>query len=753
MRHAHRNILVALVGQPNCGKSTVFNMLTGLSQHVANFPGVTVEKKQGAYEYGDNRVEVIDLPGTYSLTSFSQEERIARDFILLQRPEVVVMVADASNLERHLYLIFQILEMRVPAVLCLNMIDVATRRGFHVHVDRLSEQLHVPVIPTNARKGQGAEELRKAIQAVCASGDHKPAEWRLDYGEPLEPVLQAIEANLTGREHLMEDFSARWLAVKLMEEDTEARRILLHHTHDGRGPETLSDADEKREAFVSAQRKSPARIIASRRHERARAIVERCVHRDPRPARTLTDRVDAFVCNRFLGLPLAVVCLFAAFSLAFRLAQEWRWVPGGADLTNADNWYTLTGLLGRFFEVSLPSLLQDMQTGAVRSLLEDGIIRGVGGVVSLVPIVFFMFLLLAMLEDSGYLARIAFLLDGFFRRFGLPGNSVLPMVIAGGIPGGCAVPAILSTRALHDKRDRLTTMLVLPFMNCGGKLPVYLVLIGAFFADHQGMVLGLLVLLSWLGALGVAFLLRRTAVPGVQAPLMLELPAYNLPTAGGVLQSAGQRSWLFLKKAGTVILAVNVVLWALLYFPRPASAPPPAAASAAPAATAVPADAAQPSAAVPAEADQLEAPKALRAVRHSFGGRIGRAIEPVSQLAGFDWRDNIALIGGFGAKEVIISTLGTAYSLDEAGPDPSAEGSREHPLARRLHTDPDWTSLRAFALMIFVMFYAPCLPAVVVLGRESGTWKWALFAIVYSTALAFVFATLIYQGGRLLGLG
>ncbi len=823
MRHPHRNILVALAGQPNCGKSTVFNMITGARQHVANFPGVTVEKKAGAYRVGESRVDVVDLPGTYSLTSFSQEERIARDFILLERPEVVVVIADGSNLARHLFLFLQLQEMGVPLVLCVNMMDVAARRGLTVDAERLARELGVAVVPTIARRGVGREELRDAIWQTAQRADHVFRSGRIDYGEELEPVLGRLEEALEAREHLMEDFSARWLAVKVMEGDDEARRIVEHHTHDETAPELIDLIDRERAEFQAAQEEPAERLIAQARYRLADRLADACVRKGPGGRVTLTDRVDRFVCHPVLGLLVVATALYLSFTLTFRLSDTWAWIPW------PQGWTTPTGAVGWLFDEKLPGLLGGMPEGPLRSLVEDGVIGGVGGVMSFVPIIFFMFVFLAILEDSGFIARIAFLLDRALRHFGLPGNAVLPLIISGGIAGGCAVPGVLATRTLQDERDRLTTMLVAPFMNCGAKIPVYAMLIAAFFAEHEAAILLVMAALSWSVALGAASLLRRTVVRGEQAVFVLELPRYHLPTLGGVLRNAGGRAWLYLRKAGTLILVVNILLWALMYFPRPsaerfrearAEARASLESSAADVAhgellrgeglsatrrvTGLLRDAARredphalqelaredphryalvtraldrseaaeaPVAVVPEAADldvdaaavayaeylsaleRIERERAAVQLRGSLAGRLGRLVEPVSRICGFDWRDNIALIGGVAAKEVIISAMGTAYSLGEVEPPEDAPAASKNPLARRLQADPDWTPLRAFALMVFVMAYAPCFATLLVLWREAGSWKWAVFALLYSTSIAFVLAAIVYQGGQLLGLG
>jgi ferrous iron transport protein B len=522
---------------------------------------------------------------------------------------------------------------------------------------------------------------------------------------------------------------------------------------------------------------------------------------------TLTDTVDTIVCNRLLGFFIVALVVFLAFKLTFLLADGWAYVPwfGG--------WTTPTGVFAWVFDEFLPLATARMSTGPLKSLIDHGIIAGVGGVMGFVPLIFFMFLVLATIEDSGYVARIAFVLDRVLRTFGLQGKSILAMIVSGGIAGGCAVPGVMATRTLREERDRLTTMLVAPFMNCGAKMPVFAMLIAAFFADWKGEMMWLLAALSWCFALSAALCLRRTVVRGEQTPFVMELPPYHVPVLRNLLRSALERSLMYMRKAGTVILGVSVLLWALMYLPRLDPAPferqrqelaqrtrealastPYASAwdRAGPTAVAelvhrarqglseagrarlaeehpellpladVAAGVREPATApvrVAAglvrgyveAADRSAAEQQALQLRHSLAGRLGRALESVGRLAGFDWRDSIALIGGLAAKEVVLSTLSMSYSMgDPHGP---ADASTGFALAGALRASPGWGPLRAFALLLFVMLYAPCVATVVVIGRESGSWKWAAFSAVYSTTLAWVVATAVYQVGSALGLG
>lgn len=738
MAHEHPNILVALAGQPNCGKSTIFNMLTGIHQHIANFPGVTVEKKSGHYHDSGSRVEVVDLPGTYSLSSYSHEERIARDFILVERPEVVVVVVDASNLRRHLYFALQLREMNIPVVMCLNMTDVAKRRGISVDTAALSKLAGMPVVETVGVKGVGAAELKEAIRTIAAGKGHQPEPWQMAYPEAVEKMLATLTGEIGKHEHLTKDFPVRWLALRLLEND--GRRIVQHHTHDDKWKGILDLAESLRNGFAGGEAEV-SRLIAAGRCDVAARIDKDCVKGASHKRGTLSDKVDRLACNMFSGFITAAVCVYLLFTLTFKISDRWEWIPWFDG-----EWTSLTGLFEWLFTDAISAATERFiaaDSGALGSLVHEGIIAGVGGLMGFVPIIFVMFVFLAIIEDSGYIARIAFIFDQLMRVFGLQGQSVLPMIVGGGIMGGCAVPGIMATRTMKDPKERLLTMMIVPFMNCGAKVPVYILLTAAFFAAHKDLVMWSLVFISWALALVAAFILSRTAIKGESAPFLIDLPAYHLPSIGSVLRSAGNRTWMYVRKAGTVILAVTVVIWAMMYFPRidgekydmqrqavEAQYP----------------QGGEELAEKLAEVDALEKHEGLS---NSYAGRIGRALVPLSQFAGFNWRDNIALIGGFAAKEVVVSTLNTSYAMSPT----YEEGDEEGELSQKLAGMEGWSPLKAFALIIFVMIYAPCFVTVAVIYKETGSWRWALFSTAYSTAFAYVLAVGIYQIGSLLGIG
>lgn len=800
---SQRTVTVAVAGNPNAGKTSLFNLLTGSNQTVGNYPGVTVEKKEGTVDWGDLTLCIADLPGTYSLTAYSLDEVVARAAIVEDRPEVVLDVVDAANLERNLYLAMQLAEMGRPLVLALNMVDIAQQRGITIDIERLSRSMGVPVVATVAHRGEGRRELLDTLVRV-AQGAVPSQPLAVSYGPRLEAAIEELMVLIRADAALAAALPPRWVAVKLLEEDAKiAERVQA--TAGQPGP--ILEAARRLASQVAADEgHDPASLVAEHRYGHAAGIVRACVRLSDRGA-TLTDAIDTIVCNRFLGFPVVALVVFLAFKLTFLLADGWRYVPWVGGRT------TPTGVFAWIFDDLLPRWTAPMPAGPLKSLLDHGVIAGVGGVLGFVPLIFFMFLVLAAIEDSGYVARIAFVLDRVLRAFGLQGKSILAMIVSGGIAGGCAVPGVLATRTLREERDRLTTMLVAPFMNCGAKMPVFAMLIAAFFAEWEGEMMWLLAALSWCFALGAAVCLRRTVVRGEQTPFVMELPPYHLPVFRNLLRSAGERSLMYVRKAGTVILGVSILLWAMTYLPRLDPAPFEARLRAA-ADTACEALATTPYAAAwdragpegvvqlvsqvreglsepdrkrladqhpellplaeaaaglrpPATAPVRAAAGAVRRyvetvdqvarehqqsqLENSLAGRFGRALEPVVGLAGFDWRDAVALFGGLAAKEVVLSTLAMTYSLgDPHGP---RDDARDFVLADALRANPGWTPLRAFALLLFVMLYAPCAATVVAIGRESGSWRWAAFSAIYSTALAWVVASAVYQVGSALGVG
>lgn len=732
---------IALAGNPNAGKTTLFNDLTGSRQHVGNYPGVTVEKKEGTYfAPGGAEIKIVDLPGTYSLTAYSVEEVVARDYLVHERPEAVINIVDASNLERNLYLTTQLLQLGVPVVVALNMMDVARDRGISIDADRLADLLGVPVIPIIARTGDNTAKLMECALALATEATYrKPL--ALSYGEDLDTVLKEMESIITEEQFLSDTYPSRWLAVKYLENDGQIRdkaRVTNPALDQKLGAMVTQVADHLYKTIETY----PEAVIADHRYGYIKSILRQNVMSQKFDADRLytSDRIDRVLTHRFLGPLIMLGVLLGLYKFTFTYSE----LPVA--------WFeSFFSWLGSSIDATLPD-------GELKSMLISGVIDGVGGVLGFVPLIMFMFFGIAILEDTGYLARVAFMMDRVFRMFGLHGSSVMAYIVSGGIAGGCAVPGVMATRTLRSRRERLATLLTVSFMNCGAKLPVLALLTATFFSQNQAQLMFLLTLLAWAVALTAAKILRLTVLRGESTPFVMELPPYRFPTFKGLIIHTWERTWQYIKKAGTVILAISILLWAMMSYP---ALPEEETAQFAAQRTSVLAEyppqtmaALEDETDMPAEAvelrnrlDAIDGAEAGRVLRNSFAGRIGTALEKVSWLTGFDWRTNIALVGGFAAKEVVVTTLGTAYSLSES----AAEA--DNSLAETLAADPGWNPVMALALIVFVMFYAPCFVTVVCISKESGSWKWGLFSICFNTVFAFSLATLVYQVGMLLGFG
>lgn len=739
-----KKISIALGGNPNAGKTTLFNELTGARQHVGNYPGVTVEKKEGYASLNGTEIHIVDLPGTYSLTAYSQDEVVARDFLTQSNVEAVVNIVDASNLERNLYLTVQLLELGVPVCIALNMIDVAKRRGFTVDSQKLSELIGIPVVPSIARTGQGKKEiLNEVVQLVKEPASQR--NFSISYGEDLDNALIQMEKLIEESGFMSNAYPARWVGIKYLENDE-----LVIANGDANNQSISSELQEIVQTVSrhveTTLNTYPEALIADYRYGFISSVLKQGVIKREREQNKfeLSDKIDRVATNRVVGPLIMAAIVYGLYQFVFSYSE----VPIG--------W--VDGLFGWLSE-----LISDfMADGLLKSLLVSGIINGVGGVLGFVPLIMFMFFGIAILEDSGYLARVAFMLDKVFATFGLHGNSVMAFIVSGGIAGGCAVPGVMASRTLKSPKEKLATLLTVPFMNCGAKLPIMALLVGAFFAENKALMMFFVTLIAWSGALLVAKLLRSTIISGPPTPFVMELPPYRLPTLKGLFIHTWERTWQYIKKAGTIILGISILLWALMTFPGLSESElarfenqRTAITSAAPTGVLKELRLAEESKKyklsptseqVKKQLNLIERQKAETALKSSIAGIIGTSLEPVSQAAGFDWRTNIALIGGFAAKEVVVSTLGTAYSMGEVDPENSSS------LGETLKNAPGWSPLVAFCLILFTIFYAPCFVTVVAIARESGSWKWAGFSMLFNTVLAFSLAAIVYQIGSATGL-
>jgi ferrous iron transport protein B len=697
-------IRVALAGNPNCGKTSLFNALTGARQRVANYPGVTVERRTGSYEIDGLVVNVADLPGTYSLNSLSPDERVAQDE-LVAAPDVVVVVADSTQLERNLVLLAQIMQTGASPVLCLNMADEARAAGQKLDLALMEKLLGFPVVETVGHRGQGASALKDAIlrTAVRPAG----AGNRLVLGELMDQALAAIRPLLPSSGAAI--FRSDWMATRLLVRDREYTEQLAAMPG---GPAALAEAGRQRERIEARAGVDIAVFVTERYFGFVDGLLREVRTAASRvDARQLTDRIDALLVHRILGLPIFALVMYAIFWLTFSVGETpMNWIEAGVHL--------LSVKLGALWPVGSPSLL--------RSLLVDGVVGGVGGVIVFLPNIVLLFFGLAFLEDTGYMARAAFLTDRLMHRFGLHGKSFIPMLSG----FGCSVPGIMATRTLENPRDRLVTILVLPLMSCGARLTIWMLLIPAFFPPSwRAPMLWFIYAVGIALALVLARLLRKTLLRGDDAPFVMELPPYRMPTLRSVLLKLVERSGLYLRKAGTTILALSVLLWAATTFPKPAHHRVDAELAAAPARLAHLDDAA------------IARRRAAEDLEYSIAGRIGHAIEPVFKPLGFDWKILTAMVGAFAAKEIFVAQMGIVYSIADGKN--GGEGLRAV-LAR------DYSPLVGLSMMLFLLVSTPCMATAVVTRKESGKWRYALLQLGGLTGIAYLLSLLVYQVGRLL---
>lgn len=692
---SRKKFTVGLTGNPNCGKSTIFNSMTGARQHVGNYPGVTVEKKEGVVAVGDYEITVVDLPGTYSLSAGSDDERVARDFILKDKPDVVVHIVDASNLERNLYLTTQLIELNVPLLLAMNMSDLVKEKGCVIDYVKLEKLLNVPVVVTVGSKNEGIKDLLAVIIQTYERRRLPSQQASVDYGLEIAQELEKIGEEIRKDEGLAAEYPDRWLVVKLLENDA----AILERVSRSPFSSSLKSLNEKSQAHLAAHFSETTDVlIADRRYGFVSGICAEAVTEVAADRVNISEKIDRFVLSRFFGLPVFALVMFAIFKFTFTFSEP------------------VVGWFEKVFEWMGAVAQSIIPEGLLQSLVVDGIIGGVGGVLGFFPLVLFMFFAIAFFEDSGYMARAAFVMDKVMSKFGLHGKSFLPLMIS---TNGCAVPGLMATRTLESPRDRLITMMVTPFMICGAKLPIFALFIAAFFPAEQGAgMMMLMYVLSILIAFGSAWILKTFVLKGESAHFVMELPPYRLPTIQGLLLKMWERGWLYIRKAGTIVLLISVVIWAAFKFPE-----------------------AKPPEGLPDEA------VAAYQVKHSYAGQMGEFMGPVLKPIGLEGNAGVALIAGLAAKEVVVSTLGTIYALGEV--DPESPDS----LKEQLGKDPAWSPLKAFAFLMFCLIYAPCVVAITVFYRETGSkLPWLLFLLFWTTVLAWVAAFVVYQGGLLIGM-
>ncbi len=669
-------LIVGLAGNPNVGKTTVFNRLTGMRQHVGNWPGKTVERAEGHFNHGSYEYDVIDLPGNYALSAHSMEEIVSRDFIVDDDSDVIVNVVDAANLERNLYLTVQMMELGANLVMALNMNDFAKKRDHIIDIDLMSELLGFPVIEVNAKTGDCFEELLAATEK--ASKNPVDSSAKLSYGNELKEHLADIQALIEKDKNLL-DVPSGWTAIKLLEKDS----IVIEKVQkSSQGSSIMAEVDKVSGHLHTIFNEGAEEVIANARYAFIGGLMAEAVKRPEVEKETTTDKIDKIVTNRLLAPFIFLIIMFVMFQLTFTIGAPFQGMIDQA-----------FGLLAEF----VASYLGD---GLLASFVCDGIIGGVGGVLTFLPIIILMFLFLSILEDCGYLARAAFTLDIVMHKIvGLHGKAFIPMILG----FGCGVPAIMATRTMENEGDRMLAMMLVPFMSCTARLPIYAIFIAAFFEANHGAILLSIYVLGIVVALIVAAILKRTMFKGLSTPFVMELPTYKVPSVKGVLLHTWEKVKGFLRKAGTIILACSIVLWALSIFP------------------------------LGVEFGSAD----------SVLGMIGGAIAPIFAPLGFGtWQAGVAIIAGLAAKEVVVATFGTLAGMEE---------DDEEGITQLVHDT--FTPLSAYAFMAFTLLYTPCFAAIGAIKQETNSYKWAATMCAITLVTAYIVSFLIYNVGLLAGFG
>ena len=676
--HRRRTINVALVGNPNCGKTSLFNFASGAHERVGNYSGVTVDAKVGHAEYEGYEFNLVDLPGTYSLSAYSPEELYVRKQLIEHTPDIVINVIDSSNLERNLYLTTQLIDMHIKMVVALNMFDETEKRGDNVDYDKLGSLFGIPMIPTVFTNGRGVENLFHEIIKIYEMQEDEDPHYRhihINHGHEIENGIAEIQDHLKKENDVRQRYSTRYLAIKLLERDKDVERYI----------QTMPDAKE----IFEHRDQAALRVKEETLQDSETAIMDAkygFIHGALKEAEytpghekdtyQITHVLDSIMTNKYVGFPIFLIMLCIMFTATFVLgAYPMEWIEDGI------------ALLGDFIGKNLPA-------GPVKDMLTDGVIGGVGSVIVFLPQILILYFFISFMEDSGYMARAAFIMDKIMHKMGLHGKSFIPLIMG----FGCNVPAVMATRTIESRRSRIVTMLILPFMSCEARIPIYVMIIGSFFAvKYQSLIMMGLYLTGIIMAVIMSKIFTKFMVKGEDTPFVMELPPYRFPTTKAVCRHTWEKGKQYLKKMGGIILVASIIVWALGYFPHNESLQ---------------------------HQQQLE---------QSYIGQMGKTIEPIFAPQGFNWKLDVGLVSGIGAKEIVASTIGVLYGDENA-----------------IANDNSITSLTAFCFLLFVLLYFPCIATIAAIKGETGSWKWALFAALYTTALAWIVSALVYQIGSLI---
>ena len=659
---------VVFVGNPNCGKTSLFNIASGAHERVGNYSGVTVDAKVGHFNFEGYHFNLVDLPGTYSLSAYTPEELYVRKYIIERHPDIIINVIDASNLERNLYLTTQLIDMDVPMVIALNMFDELRESGNQLDIDQLGILLGAPIVPTVGKTGEGVKELFHQIIEITEGKQKIARHIHVNHGALLEEAISRVEALIRKNPEPHHNYSARFLSIKLLENDRQVEGIVRQLENDA---DILAERDACQKYILQEIEEDSESAITDAKYGFVQGAMKETYQKVRRYNRTTTKRIDAFVTHQVWGYPIFLLLMYLMFFCTFNVGQyPMDWIDAGVE------W--------------LGSVVSEwMAEGPLKDLIVDGIISGVGGVIVFLPNIMILYAFISWMEDSGYMARAAFIMDKIMHRMGLHGKSFIPMIMG----FGCNIPAIMATRTIEDRKSRLITMLIIPLMSCSARLPVYIIIIGAFFPKNSALILFCIYLIGILFSILMAKVFSRFVVRGESTPFVMELPPYRMPSIKSVSRHTWEKGKQYLKKMGTTILAASIIVWALSYFPHHAEL---------------------------SEDQQME---------QSFIGQIGKFVEPIIQPCGLAWKEGVALITGVGAKEIVASTMAVLYHGDI--------------------TTSGMTTLAAFSFMVFVLLYMPCIPACIGIKNESGKWGWALFTALYTTLLAWIVSTFVFQIGSL----
>lgn len=715
--HPHHTINVALIGNPNCGKTSLFNIASGAQEHVGNYSGVTVDCKHGTFKHNGYTFNLVDLPGTYSLSAYSPEELYVRSYLKDNNPDVILNVVDASNLERNLYLTTELIDMDHPMVIALNVYDEFKKSGGELDYKTLGEMIGVPIVPTVSRTGEGVGSLFDEIIEVYEGRSSSVRHVHVKLGSDTEKAIDSIKSLIKTDGTISRHFSPRYLAIKLLENDPEAEKAIQESP---KAAEILKKRNEAVARLEQMHSEDVPSIIANAKYGFISGALAETLEQSEKEKVSATHIIDAFVTNRLFGFPIFILIMLFIFWFTFYIgAFPMEWIENGCSA------------LGR----GVDSLLPD---GPLKDLLVDGIIGGVGGVIVFLPNILILYFFISFMEDSGYMARAAFIMDKLMHKIGLHGKSFIPLVMG----FGCNVPSIMACRTIESRSSRLITILINPFISCSARLPIYVLLVGTFFSAHAALMFGAIYLLGILVAVMTAKLLRKFVFKVDETPFVMELPPYRIPTFKSSVRHMWWKGQQYLKKMGGIILVASVIVWALNYFPRHNET-----VAEEDAVTRVIESSASPDN-VSAEAMEVAAEAVYNSnkidLRHdSFLEVIGKAVNPVFEPLGFSWRASVAVLAGIPAKEIVVSTLGVLYTGQEEVEDSTLRQRLTAPSPAT--GKPDFTPASALALIVFTLLYCPCIATITAVIKETHSWKYGAFSIVYNTVVAWLIAFIVYR--------